>query len=81
MMKTKLMLSDKFYPAYAILDKKGKYTVTYKTDEFEVFSQGDLLKIKEYIGSGFTFKTNAGVDVKGSTYKDIKIKKVSYDKL
>lgn len=75
------MLSDKFYPAYAILDKKGQYTITYKTDQFEIFSQGDLMKLKEYIGGEFTFKTNAGVDVKESTYRGITVKKVSYDKL
>lgn len=75
------MLSDKFYPAYAILDEKGQYTITYKTDQFEIFSQGDLLKLKEYIGGVFTFKTNAGVDIKGSTYQGVTVKKVSYDKI
>lgn len=80
-MKTKLMLSDKFYPAFAELDKKGDYTITYKTDEFETFSQGDLMKLKEYIGGPFTFKTNAGVDIKGTTYRGVIVKKVSYDKL
>lgn len=82
-MKTKLVLSDKMYPAYLELDKKGSYTMSYKTDEFESFSKGDLVKLKEYVGDKFTFKTNAGVDLHTSEkeYVGIKVIKVNYDKL
>jgi hypothetical protein len=79
-MEVKLILSDKSYPAFSYLDKKGKYTVKYMTDEFETFSKGDLLKLKEYIGGDFTFKTNAGVDLHSSedSYKGIKVEKLSF---
>ena len=79
-MEAKLILTDKIYPAFTFLDDKGNYTVKYKTDDFETFSKDELLKLKETIGSEFTFKTNAGVDLHSSeeSYKGIEIKKLSF---
>jgi len=79
-MKLRFILSNKVNPAYVLMNMKGEYTVTYKTEELEIFSKKDLLKLKRDIGKEFTLETNAGVDLHSSeeSYLGIKVIKKTF---